>query len=337
MPGKIKSCWGGSGAAALDEKAKVSAADTTTDFLNNKIVVGTGISKTILNPGANETLSLQCTITDTDVKAKVSAADTTTDFLNNKIVVGTGISKTILNPGANETLSLACTIVDSDIKVKVSAADTTTDFLNSKIAAGTGITKTILNPGANEQLQISTGVSSMWRNVFLPAIISNEGQGGMKAEKIYSSGAGGAVGQNEYDYLNYDQNEETLQFQTNIWSMPFNWKHSSGLKFNLYWFVTGEGSHGTDLKWQCRIRSIGTGETLSFTGTFNNNYQSEAANDLLYITPIVSITPENSGGGLAPLDLLQIITRRQNDSASGDGKLLGIQLHWEIDPTIAVP
>ena len=293
MPGKVKACWGAAAASpSLDEKAKVSAADTTTDYLNSKIVAGAGISKTILNPGANETLSIACTITDTDIKAKVSANDTTTDYLNSKIVAGAGISKTILNPGANETL-------------QISAA--------------------------------SIGASAYWRNVFLPAIITNEGQAGMKGEKVYSSGAGGAVGQNEYDYLNYDQNEETLQYQTNIWTMPFNWKHSSGLKFNLYWFVTGEGSHGTDLKWQCRIRSIGTGETLSFTGTFNNNYQSEAANDLLYITPIVSITPENSGAGLAPLDLLQIITRRQNDSASGDGKLLGIQIHWEIDPTIAVP
>ena len=181
------------------------------------------------------------------------------------------------------------------------------------------------------------GVSAFWHSVFLPAIISNEGQSGMKGEKVYYSGAGGSVGQNEYDYFNYEQNEEGIQFQTNIWATPFNWKTASGLKFNMYWFVTNEGSHGTELKWQTRIRAIGSGETLSFTGTFSNNYQIENANDLLYITPVISVVPENSGAGLAPLDMLQIITRRQNDSASGDGKLLGVQIHWEIDPDIVVP
>lgn len=47
-----------SGGSGLDIKAKVSAADTTTDFLNSKIVVGAGLTKSILNPGANEQLQI---------------------------------------------------------------------------------------------------------------------------------------------------------------------------------------------------------------------------------------------------------------------------------------
>jgi len=41
-----------------DNEVKVSATDTTSDFLNPKITAGTGISKTILNPAANEQLEL---------------------------------------------------------------------------------------------------------------------------------------------------------------------------------------------------------------------------------------------------------------------------------------
>ena len=43
--------------AASDIKAKVTINDTTTDFLNSKLVVGSGITKTVNSPGANEQLS----------------------------------------------------------------------------------------------------------------------------------------------------------------------------------------------------------------------------------------------------------------------------------------
>lgn len=45
-------------AAGTDEKTKTSLLDTTAGYLNDKIVVGSGLTKTILNPGANETLEL---------------------------------------------------------------------------------------------------------------------------------------------------------------------------------------------------------------------------------------------------------------------------------------
>ena len=46
------------GGSGLDVKVKVSAADTTEGFLDTKLVVGPGITKVILNGGANETLQL---------------------------------------------------------------------------------------------------------------------------------------------------------------------------------------------------------------------------------------------------------------------------------------
>jgi len=45
-------------AAGVDDKAKVSAADTTSSYLATKIVAGTGGAVTILNPGGNETLEI---------------------------------------------------------------------------------------------------------------------------------------------------------------------------------------------------------------------------------------------------------------------------------------
>lgn len=45
-------------AAGVDDKAKVSAADTTSSYLATKLVAGAGGSLTILNPGGNETLEV---------------------------------------------------------------------------------------------------------------------------------------------------------------------------------------------------------------------------------------------------------------------------------------
>ena len=54
-----------SGASLTDEKVKISATDTTAGYLNDELVVGTGLTKTILSPAANEQIQLK--ITDTTV------------------------------------------------------------------------------------------------------------------------------------------------------------------------------------------------------------------------------------------------------------------------------
>jgi len=179
----------------------------------------------------------------------------------------------------------------------------------------------------------SVGVSAFWHSVFIPADLFNLGQAVARQEIVYGVGAGN---QQEYNVDSYDQNEESDQHSSTDWALPFNWKIASLIKFNIYWFVYNEGSHNVEHKWQVRIRSIGNGEALSFNGVWNNNYDTESANDLLFISPVVTITPA-SVGGLSPLDLLHIAVGRQNDSASGSAKLRGIQLHWEIDPSIVVP
>lgn len=94
------------GGNATDEKIKITAADTTAGYLGAKVAAGTGIQLTTTNPGANETLTIACTVVDLDVKVKVSANDTTAGFLNGKLVAGTGITFTENNDGGNETLTV---------------------------------------------------------------------------------------------------------------------------------------------------------------------------------------------------------------------------------------
>lgn len=139
----------------LDVKAKVTTNDTTTDFLDSKIVAGTGISKTVLNPGANETLEISAPGSTTDEKVKASPADTTPGELDSKITLSTGLSGTILNPGGDESLEITNTVVNTDINSKVSAADTTTGYLNDKITVDASLLKAIVNPAGNETLNLS--------------------------------------------------------------------------------------------------------------------------------------------------------------------------------------
>lgn len=46
------------GIAPVDNKVSVSLADTTPGFLQGKLAAGAGITLTVLNPGANESLSI---------------------------------------------------------------------------------------------------------------------------------------------------------------------------------------------------------------------------------------------------------------------------------------
>ena len=98
----------------LDEKVKITATDTTTNFLDSKLVAGTGITFTTLNPGANEQIQIDSSATG-DEKVKVTATDTTTNFLDSKLVAGTGINFTTLNAGANEQIQIDSPAVTTPI------------------------------------------------------------------------------------------------------------------------------------------------------------------------------------------------------------------------------
>jgi len=70
---------------AADHKAKVSADDTTEDYLLNKIVAGTGIAVTELTPGGDEDVEIK--VDDLGVDTAQLAADAVTgDKIENDAV-----------------------------------------------------------------------------------------------------------------------------------------------------------------------------------------------------------------------------------------------------------
>jgi len=91
-----------------------SATDTTPSYLNTKLLVGTGLSKTTNNGGGDETLTLASTVT-LDGKAKVSSNDSTPGFLNGKLVGGTNITLVESSDGGDERLTVNAS-VDADIE-----------------------------------------------------------------------------------------------------------------------------------------------------------------------------------------------------------------------------
>ena len=54
-------------AAGVNDKAKVSAADTTEGYLDSKITAGLGLSKVIVNPAGNEELDLRIDLSDGNI------------------------------------------------------------------------------------------------------------------------------------------------------------------------------------------------------------------------------------------------------------------------------
>jgi len=89
--GSLKAiCYGGGGTVGgtdTDEKAKVSANDTTAGYLNGKLTAGTGITLTEGSDGGNETLAIAATAVTftTDFAIKMSADQTIANLTTTKI------------------------------------------------------------------------------------------------------------------------------------------------------------------------------------------------------------------------------------------------------------
>jgi hypothetical protein len=156
---KAKAPWvglSGSGGPGTDELVKVTAADTTPDYLGGKIGAGIGISLSLDNPGGDETLVISADLQpEYDEKVKVSNLDTTPGYLTQKIVAGANISLTPSGVG-NETLTIAAA-ADTDQLVKIEAGDTTAGYLFDKLRTTSAIGRTIYNPGGlgNKYLELS--------------------------------------------------------------------------------------------------------------------------------------------------------------------------------------
>ena len=85
--------------SATSTKVAVDASDTNPDYLNPKITVSGGLTKTIVNSGGNEHINIDAsgiTPEDSD-KVKASATDTTPAYLDTKLVAGTNVTLTKQN------------------------------------------------------------------------------------------------------------------------------------------------------------------------------------------------------------------------------------------------
>lgn len=114
----------GDGAAVADEKAKVSANDTTAGYLNGKLVAGAGISLTENSDGGNETLTIAA------LTSGGSALNVTTDDL----VVGVELYRNIL---ATTAASLDSGTISNDYDywvVKVALRTNAADAGNTDVA-----------------------------------------------------------------------------------------------------------------------------------------------------------------------------------------------------------
>lgn len=172
--------------------------------------------------------------------------------------------------------------------------------------------------------------SAFWYHTFIPANVANDGQAGMLGETNF------AASPNNVEWLrqNFDQNEETVQWASAYWCAPFNWKKTA-LKLWAYWF-TQSASHGVANDFEWHIKSLSDGASMTFNQTYTPNNGTDLAINVLYITDVLTYTPLTAGT-LTVRDFFHIMFRRGNDAASGATGVVGYQIAWEVDPTIAVP
>ena len=176
---------------------KISADDTTFDFVETKFVAGTDISLTVNNPAGNETLTVAytgnastlaytpSTLADWDSSLDPGNTNDALDQLADRL---TDVEASTTDPDASVVTYTPSTLTDwngnadpgnvdgaldqlaqrvddleiNDTLVAVSADDTTPNYLENLLVAGTGITLTVNNPGGAETITIdaTTGDAS---------------------------------------------------------------------------------------------------------------------------------------------------------------------------------
>ncbi len=171
----------------------VSADDTTAGYLEDKIVQGSNIAITVLNPAGDEDLEIAATglsisghahseyapsghlhddryYTETEVDGLLHDPVTVLDTPSlNLELAGQAISGYVISSGVNHGQLIGLEDndhpqyapsghghADTDTKqVLVSSDDTTEGYLEDKVVQGNNVTITVLNDGGNEQLQIT--------------------------------------------------------------------------------------------------------------------------------------------------------------------------------------
>ena len=132
-----------------DIKAKVSATDTTSGFLDDKIIVANDLVKSVINAVGNAQIQLS-----SNGRIRIDGNDTTFGYPSTKFSSTDGtVLFSIHNEGANEVFDVSA---PDDHKVKVQSADTA-DYLDQKIKAKPegNITIDEVDVGGVKHLEIS--------------------------------------------------------------------------------------------------------------------------------------------------------------------------------------
>lgn len=134
-----------------DHKVLVNIDDVTPDYLQAKIIPGSGVLVTPVDLGGGFfALSIAANVPPgtSDHKVLVDGADTTAEFLGAKLVAGAAIAFSVLNPGGNEQINIAVS-----------------NLANAQVAAGANIEVTKLAPGSNGQVLVTAGVTPGWAQI----------------------------------------------------------------------------------------------------------------------------------------------------------------------------
>lgn len=140
---------------------KISSADTTGGYLQTKLLAGTNVTITKQNTGANETLTVNASFTETALA--LSNTDNTlliTPNVSNNHAVLLGIK---LSTDAGNSITKTSTglyVPNQSFKVKTTIDDTTEEFLLAKLVAGSNITLTKTVTSGVERISIAATASS---------------------------------------------------------------------------------------------------------------------------------------------------------------------------------
>ena len=172
--------------SAGNGQVKITAADTTAQYLGASIVAGAALTSNILNPGANETLNL-------DVAVDGSTIEVSSDALRVKDL---GITAAKLAADSVTTAK----ILDANVTAAKLAADSVTtakildaNVTNAKIATGVDAAKIADGSVSNAEFQYLDGVTSAIQTQ-LNAKVAKAGSTMDSAANITFAGGGEVLG-----------------------------------------------------------------------------------------------------------------------------------------------
>lgn len=322
---------------SADEKVKVSAADTTPGYLNNKMTIGSSnstvtITPSITNPGADEVKNFDMKVTKNNLSATTNPStgnddtegysigslwfnkSTNTLFVASDVSTGAAVWDTVSTPPAptlsSGPFSIASLATDSNASTAKSVLATTYDVINNSIYV------LILNTSGGPSYSLTVNkysqdsVSGLWT---LTATNTQIGLGSITAAGLCVTGSGVSEGVvvifnsatlgNNIRYV-YPLDLSTVTTASVNPGVGYVFQ-SSGLYTDgdYYYFFATDGVTPKFIQVEIATGTP-TGFTLSgFAFTQSDSLYVDIANNLVYITEgsVTVRTCELSGGVITQL------------------------------------